>query len=42
MVRIFKLSPWNVFCLSKKPKANVVENKTKKPQHNNDNNERLL
>ena len=42
MVRIFKLSLWNVFCLSKKPKANVVENKTKKPQHNNDNNERLL
>ena len=42
MVHIFKLSLWNVFCLSKKSKANVVESKTKKPQHNNDNNQRLL
>ena len=41
MVHIFKLSLWNVFCLSNKPKANAVENKTKK-KHNNDNNQRLL
>ena len=41
MVHIFKLSLWNVLCLSNKPKVNVVENKIKK-KYNNDNNQRLL